>query len=100
MNRDTGTQDPGLFTAKNILAMSSGNTFLGFLTGAALGGIAGVIYTLEMGERTMRTAKTETISDDTGDEGTIQESISDLKESIAGFVEEVNQRFERMESRL
>lgn len=80
--------------------MASGNTFLGFLTGAALGGIAGVIYTLEMGERTMRTAKTETISEDDGDEGSIQESISDLKESITDFVEEVNQRFEKMESRL
>lgn len=73
---------------------------MGFLTGAALGGIAGLIYALEKGERTMRTAKADTVPEDSGEEERIQDGIREMKEYISGFMEEVNRRFEKVESRL
>ena len=73
---------------------------MGFLTGAALGGIAGLIYALEMGERTVRTAKADTITEDSGEGERIHDGIHELKEYLSGFMEEVNRRFEQVESRL
>ncbi len=73
---------------------------MGFLTGVAMGGIAGLVYALEKEERTIRAATSERSREDNGPVENMDVHIKDLKESISEFVEEVHERFEAVESNL
>jgi len=82
------------------MSNSVSGTFFAFLLGSAAGAMAGVVFAADRGMKTEKSIRKGDKKARAGIEENLNESISELKDQISGFVNDVTERIELLEAKL